>query len=164
MPTLFALLALCPGNSPVPNEFPAQRPVTRSFDDLICALINGWVNNRQAGDLRRHPAHYDVIVMFTVNKSFNEKWIWLKWDQIFVDLIKIFNSLLRLCLLKKNGRVWFERWRHFRPWARGFPPPPPPPHQQIESINPELSFDTKIVWLGWLFVLKFCQETCKEQP
>ena len=31
---------------------------------LICARINGWVNNREAGDLRRHRAHYDVIVMF----------------------------------------------------------------------------------------------------
>ena len=30
---------------------------------LICAWINGWVNNRKAGDLRRHRAHYDVIVM-----------------------------------------------------------------------------------------------------
>ena len=30
---------------------------------LICAWINAWVNNREAGDLRRHRAHYDVIVM-----------------------------------------------------------------------------------------------------
>ena len=30
---------------------------------LICAWINGWVNNRGAGDLRRHQAHCDVIVM-----------------------------------------------------------------------------------------------------
>ena len=30
---------------------------------LICARINGWVNNREAGDLRCHRAHYDVIVM-----------------------------------------------------------------------------------------------------
>ena len=30
---------------------------------LICVWINGWVNNREAGDLRRHRAHYDVIVM-----------------------------------------------------------------------------------------------------
>ena len=29
---------------------------------LICAWINGWVNNGEAGDLRRHRAHYDVIV------------------------------------------------------------------------------------------------------
>ena len=45
----------------------AQRPVTRSFDvffDLV--WINGWVNNREVGDLRRHRVHYDVILM---NKS-----------------------------------------------------------------------------------------------
>ena len=30
---------------------------------LICAWINGWVNNREAGDLRRYRAHYDVPVM-----------------------------------------------------------------------------------------------------
>ena len=30
---------------------------------LICAWINVWVNNREAGDLRRHRAHYDVTVM-----------------------------------------------------------------------------------------------------
>ena len=30
---------------------------------LICAWINGWVNTREAGDLRRYRAHYYVIVM-----------------------------------------------------------------------------------------------------
>ena len=30
---------------------------------LICAWISGWVNNREAGDLRRYRAHYDVTVM-----------------------------------------------------------------------------------------------------
>ena len=30
---------------------------------LICARMNGWVNNGEAGDLRRYLAHYDVIVM-----------------------------------------------------------------------------------------------------
>ena len=30
---------------------------------LICVWINRWVNNREAGDWRRHRAHYDVIVM-----------------------------------------------------------------------------------------------------
>ena len=32
MDTFSALLAICAGNSPVTGEFPAQRPVTRSFD------------------------------------------------------------------------------------------------------------------------------------
>ena len=30
---------------------------------LICAWINAWVNNREAGDLRRYRAHCDVTVM-----------------------------------------------------------------------------------------------------
>ena len=34
METFFALLAICAENSPVPGEFPTQRPVTRSVFDL----------------------------------------------------------------------------------------------------------------------------------
>ena len=50
METFSALLALCAGNSPVTGAFPAQGPVTRSFDvSLICAWINSWVNNREWG-------------------------------------------------------------------------------------------------------------------
>ena len=30
---------------------------------LICAWINGWVNNHEPGDLRCHRAHYDITVM-----------------------------------------------------------------------------------------------------
>ena len=36
---------------------------------LICTRINGWVSNREAGDLRRHRAYYDVIVMKYGNAS-----------------------------------------------------------------------------------------------
>ena len=47
-----------------PPVFPSQRPVTRSLMlSLICAWINGWVINCEAGDLRRHRAHFDVMVM-----------------------------------------------------------------------------------------------------
>ena len=65
METFSALLDLCAANSPVTGEFPAQRPVMRSFDVLffICAWLNRGVNTREAGDLRRHRALYDVIVM-----------------------------------------------------------------------------------------------------
>ena len=30
---------------------------------LICAWTSGWLNNRDAGDLKRHQAHYDVSAM-----------------------------------------------------------------------------------------------------
>ena len=32
---------------------------------FICAWINGWVNTREAGELRCHHTHYDVTVMDT---------------------------------------------------------------------------------------------------
>ena len=31
---------------------------------LVCVWINDRVNSREAGDLRRYRAHYDVIVMY----------------------------------------------------------------------------------------------------
>ena len=34
---------------------------------LICPWVHGWINNREAGDLRRHRAHYDVTVMNPTN-------------------------------------------------------------------------------------------------
>ena len=39
METFSALLAICAGNSPVSGEFPAQRPVTRSFDVFLDVRI-----------------------------------------------------------------------------------------------------------------------------
>ena len=63
METFSALLAICAGNSPVPGEFPAQRPVTRNFDVFIDLRPNK--NNREVCDLRRHRTHYDVIVIVT---------------------------------------------------------------------------------------------------
>ena len=43
---------------------PLTNPVTRSLDAFLSApWINGWANNSDAGDLRRHRAHCDVTVM-----------------------------------------------------------------------------------------------------
>ena len=47
---------------------------------LICAWINGWVNNGEAGDLRRHRAHYDVIVMSYKIFCYHFMWFCLKSD------------------------------------------------------------------------------------
>ena len=65
METFSALLALCvrgihrsPVNSPHKGQW--RRPLMFS---LIWAFTNGWVNNQDAGVLKRHHAHYDVTVM-----------------------------------------------------------------------------------------------------
>ena len=64
METFSAWLAICKGKSPVTGEFPAECQWHGALMfSLIYARINGWVKNRGTGDLRRHHAHYDVIVM-----------------------------------------------------------------------------------------------------
>ena len=71
MDTFSALMAISAGNSPVSGEFPAQRPVTWSFDVFFdLHWINRWVNNGGAGDLRRYRAQYDVIVMYQMRLWF----------------------------------------------------------------------------------------------
>ena len=57
--------------SPVNSQHKGQWLGALMFS-LICVWINGWVNNREAGDLRRHHAHYDVIVMP------REMWLWFQ--------------------------------------------------------------------------------------
>ena len=62
METFSALLAICARNSPVPGEFPAQRPVTRSFDVCFYLRLNkrlskqsrGWWFETQSRPLWRH--------------------------------------------------------------------------------------------------------------
>ena len=66
METFFALLALreCPVNSPHKGQWRGALMFS-----LICAWTNGWANNRDVGDLRRHRTHYDVTVMAIIVAS-----------------------------------------------------------------------------------------------
>ena len=47
--TFSALLALCAGNSPVPGEFPTQRPVTRRFDIFFDLRLNKRLSKQPWG-------------------------------------------------------------------------------------------------------------------
>ena len=60
-----AFLAIRAGNhrSPVTSQHKGQRRGALMFSS-ICAWINGWVNNCESGDLRRHRHHFDVTLMF----------------------------------------------------------------------------------------------------
>ena len=64
MEAFSALQAMCAGihRSPVNSPHKGQWRGALMIP-LICAWINGWVNNREADDLRRNHTHYDVIVM-----------------------------------------------------------------------------------------------------
>ena len=69
METFSALLAICAGNSPVPGEFPTQRPVTRSFDVFFDQHLNkrlskrwwGWWFETLSRSLWRHRNASDRI-------------------------------------------------------------------------------------------------------
>ena len=66
MEAFSALLAICAGNSPVPGEFPTQRPVKQSFDvnfDLrpkkrLSKQSRGWWFEMSSRPLWRH--RYDL--------------------------------------------------------------------------------------------------------
>ena len=49
-----------------------QRGELALVSSLICAWINGWIHNREAGDLRRYRAHYDLTVMRTSEISISD--------------------------------------------------------------------------------------------
>ena len=49
MEVFSSLLVLCAGNSPVIGEFPAQRPVTRSFDAFFDLRLNKWLSKQSWG-------------------------------------------------------------------------------------------------------------------
>ena len=65
METFFALLVLVRGIHRPPVDSP-HKGLWRGalMFSLICTWTNGWEINRDAGDLRRHRAHYDVTVMY----------------------------------------------------------------------------------------------------
>ena len=69
METYSALLVFCEGNSPVHrspfNSHHKGHWRGALMFSLICAWTNGWANHRDAGDVRRHRAHYDVTLMGT---------------------------------------------------------------------------------------------------
>ena len=81
---------------------------------LICAWINGWVNNGEAGDLKRHRVHYDVTVMTQERYPITRTQLWGSFCVVYIYHISSINcrimfriSLKMLPLTK--GHHWF-RW------------------------------------------------------
>ena len=97
METFSALLAICAGNSPVPGEFPAQMPVTQSFDVFFDLRLNRRLSKQSWGWwLRRYRAHYDVIVML-----FDQA---IVIQSILVDKKCLWWSMLHRVILTRWGR------------------------------------------------------------
>ena len=89
METFSALLAICAGNSPASGEFPAQRPVTRSFDVFFDMCLNKRLRKQSWGWwFETLYAHYDVIVMMNTNNyaTYRAGWVWRITEQIIIFL------------------------------------------------------------------------------
>ena len=100
---------------------------------LICIWINGWVNNRKAGDLRRNHAHYDVIVMMC---------------QIVTWLDNLFSSNSNRCFTSfsyglMNG-IWYGYWVSSSA-------------MDVFNIKMLAGFDRIRAMIMWFIVLCYCR-------
>ena len=121
METFSALLAICAGNSPVPGEFPAQRPVTRSFDVFFDLHPNkrlskqwwGWWFEMLSRPLWRHRNYddqksktpYGVDRPQWVNLMYLATWTWVNivsGNGLLPDGTK---SLLIISMSKQNSSL-----------------------------------------------------------
>ena len=107
METFSTLLAILRGihRSPVNSPHKGQWHGALMFS-LICTRINCWVNIREAGDLRRYRAHYDVIVMKT------SQWVTTYGgpyfaDNIFKCIFIMFNGVCSHDYILYVGGHWF---------------------------------------------------------
>ena len=119
METFSALLAMCAGNSPVPGEFPTQRPVTRSFDVFFDLCPNkrfskqwwGWWSEMPLHPLWRHRmvrALFISQVCFMGLRSPYETCLWCPFQHPIQRLIiKYRSELTRLSIeCSQNLDLW----------------------------------------------------------
>ena len=96
MEAFSALLALCAGNSPVPGEFPAQRPVTRSFDAFFYLRLNkrlskqswGWWFETLLRPLWRHRNGLIILVELPTSQSVIT--LGIVWLNIWIYCCRVF--------------------------------------------------------------------------
>ena len=95
---------------------------------LICVWINDWVDNREAGDLRRYRTHSDVIVMNYPNRSC---FVWVESSGTYIRrrckcywVLTIISHHLSYFLLHRHHLQFTCEWI-YRPDT---PTPQPPSH------------------------------------
>ena len=128
METFSALLAICAGNSQVPFDV-----------SLICVWIN-WVNNREAGDLRRYCTHYDVTVMIILGVGVSNWSITFEkcWNEtlFFTSLISTEN-LKKILYLEKT--LWLFLYQNV-----GFS------ENILNAADISLRYQAEIISCSWL--------------
>ena len=79
------------------------------MSSLICAWINGWVNNREAGDLGCHRAHCDVILM--IWSVYKLRFGYSKFCSLMMHNMKMLCERFRWILLFYTKTITFNTLR-----------------------------------------------------
>ena len=152
-----ALLAICAGNSPVPGEFPAQRPVTRSFDVFFDLHPNkrlskqwwwGWWFEMPSSPLWRHRNVLSFVNTDMAHAG-NDRWnsstwktgIFMSWWRHQMDT---FSALLAICAGNSPAPGEFPTQR---PVTRSF--------DVFFDLHPNKRLSKQ--WWGWWFETPPCR-------
>ena len=92
---------------------------------LNCAWLNAWVNNHEAGDLRRNRTHYDVILMCVdiddVSVTFTSWWLDLSFTEVISSSKRLHVTIEPITALivwptwglpRPPGPRWAPCWPH----------------------------------------------------
>ena len=115
--TFSASLAICAGNSPVTGEFPAHRPVTRSFDVFFDLRLNKRLSKQQWGWWFGTPSrplwrHCNGIPVWLVKLPFHlhRPSVLLEIDRFPIPEIPTFNFLNDRWFLNTTNRTLYTWW------------------------------------------------------
>ena len=135
METFSALLAICVGNSPVPGDFPTQRPVKRSFDVLFDLRPNKRLSKQSWGCWFEAPSgpiwrHCNVMPLLHLPA----KRMVLLSDIIrnTVTFSSFINTMtLRVAKMSCRGKQYFVYLEKYVTWLVMISRPIKPGHQQL---------------------------------
>ena len=121
------------------HRFPVNSPHKGQWRGALTFLwyapwINAWVNNREAGDLRRHRAHYDVIVMLTrllivsplrceTFKNYVSRFLLshmevCPWRFLYTESRKWASFAKKIRWTNNEFRLWKSNCTPQKPWAK----------------------------------------------
>ena len=110
MEAFSALLGICAGNSPVPGEFPAQRPVTRSFNVFFDLRLNkplskqswGWWFETLSRPLSRHR---NAIISYGNAKYSSFRLVSSTYKILYETIIII---RIMMFMITINESIWLD--------------------------------------------------------
>ena len=155
METFFTLLALCAGNSPVTGEFPAQRPVTWSFDVFFDLHLNNQLNKKSWGRwfemLSSSLWHHYNGNTEPVYSLFPKTWLFLisykqTWKQ---GIAPVTTEFAKTNKTKKAKKKYMHKWPQLEGNTITKYSAVPISHRQFPPNHINLSRCEQLKYLSW---------------